>query len=102
TTVEAALAALDRHGPAARAVARGADPLVELERGGRPGGEVLVDLTRIPGLDRIEAGGDHLRLGCLVTHNQVIASAAAVERAVPLAQACLRLGPPPARPPRPR
>ena len=58
TTVEAALAALDRHGPAARAVAGGTDLLVELDRGVRPGVEVLVDLTRIPGLDRIEEQGD--------------------------------------------
>ena len=94
TTVEAALAALDRHGPAARAVAGGTDLLVELDRGVRPGVEVLVDLTRIPGLDRIEADGDRLRLGCLVTHNQVIASAAVVERALPLAQACLEIGSP--------
>ena len=91
--MEAALAALDRHGPAARA-ATDQNLLVELDRGVRPGVEVLVDLTRIPGLDRIEAGGDHLRLGCLVTHNQVISSAAVVERALPLAQACLEIGSP--------
>ncbi|HEX6785668.1 MAG TPA: FAD binding domain-containing protein, partial [Acidimicrobiales bacterium] len=46
------------------------------------------------GLDRIETGGDRLRLGCLVTHNQVIASAAVVDRALPLAQACLEIGSP--------
>jgi len=93
-SVETALAALDRYGPAARAVAGGTDLLVELDRGVRPGVDVLVDLTRIPGLDRIEVDGDRLRLGCLVTHNQVIASAAIVERALPLAQACLEIGSP--------
>ncbi len=92
--MEAALAALDRYGPAARVVAGGTDLLVELDRGVRPGVEVLVDLTRIPGLDRIEVEGERLRLGCLVTHNQVIASAAVVERALPLAQACLEIGSP--------
>ena len=93
-TLEAALAALDRYGPAARPIAGGTDLLVELDRGVRPGVDVLVDLTRIPGLDRIEADGDRLRLGCLVTHNQVIASAAVVDRALPLAQACLEIGSP--------
>jgi xanthine dehydrogenase iron-sulfur cluster and FAD-binding subunit A len=94
TTVEAALAALERHGPAARPVAGGTDLLVELDRGVRPGVEVLVDLTRIAGLDRIEADGGLLRFGCLVTHNQLIASPLAVDRALPLAQACLEIGSP--------
>ncbi len=93
-SVEEALALLADHGPAARAVAGGTDLLVELDRGVRPGVEVLVDLTRIPGLDRIEDGGDHLRLGGLVTHNQAVASSLVVDRALPLAQACLEIGSP--------
>jgi carbon-monoxide dehydrogenase medium subunit len=69
---------------------------VELDRGVRPGVEVLVDLTRIPGLDRIvaEEDGERVVLGGLVTHNQVIASDLVVSRALPLAQACLELGSP--------
>ncbi len=55
---------------------------------------MLVDLTRIPGLDRIEDAGDRLRLGPLVTHNDAIASAAVVAHALPLAQACLEVGSP--------
>ena len=93
-SVEEALALLADHGPAARAVAGGTDLLVELDRGVRDGVEVLVDLTRIPGLDRIEDGGDHLRLGGLVTHNQAVASSLVVDRALPLAQACLEIGSP--------
>jgi xanthine dehydrogenase iron-sulfur cluster and FAD-binding subunit A len=93
-TPDEAIAALERHGPVARPVAGGTDLLLELERGTRPGVEVLVDLTRIPGLDRIEVVGDRLRLGGLVTHNQVLASAAVVEHALPLAQACLEVGSP--------
>ena len=95
TTVEAALAALDRHGPAARAVAGGTDLLVELDRGVRPGVEVLVDLTRIPGLDRIE--GDerppppglpgHAQPGHRLDRGRSSA-------ALPLAQACLEIGSP--------
>jgi len=93
-TLEDALAALDRHGPAARPVAGGTDVLIELDRGVRPGVDVLVDLSRIAGLDAIEASGDRIRLGGLVTHNQVIASTLLVDRALPLAQACLEVGSP--------
>jgi carbon-monoxide dehydrogenase medium subunit len=92
TSLEEALQLLDAHGPSARPISGGTDLIVELDRGARPGVEVLVDLTRIPGLDRIEADGDRLRLGGLVTHNQVIGSALVVDRALPLAQACLEVG----------
>ncbi len=61
-TLEDALALLDAHGPAARPVAGGTDLLVELDRGVRPGVEVLVDLTRIQGLDGIDLDPDRGRL----------------------------------------
>jgi carbon-monoxide dehydrogenase medium subunit len=95
-TLERALELLDEYGAAARPVSGGTDLLVELDRGARPGVEVLVDLTRLPGLDRIdtEDDGERVVLGGLVTHNQVIASDLVVSRALPLAQACLEIGSP--------
>ncbi|HEY8092521.1 MAG TPA: FAD binding domain-containing protein [Acidimicrobiales bacterium] len=93
-SLEEALRLLDAHGPAARPIAGGTDLIVELDRRVRPGVEVLVDLTRIPGLDGIEASGGRLRLGALVTHNQIVGSAVVVDWALPLAQACLEVGSP--------
>ena len=80
--------------PTAQVVAGGTDLLLELARGDRPDVGALVDLTRISGLDSIQLVGDRVVLGPLVTHNQVVASELAVERALPLAQACLEVGSP--------
>ena len=94
TTVEAALAALKRHGPAARPVA-----------GDRPAGRAgprraarrrgVIDLTRIAGLDRIE--GRRWASSASAAWSPTTRSSPpplAVDRALPLAQACLEIGSP--------
>ncbi len=93
-SIEEALQALSQYHERARIVAGATDILIELERGSRPGVEVLIDITRVPGLDQIEHHGDSVRLGALVTHNQVVASELLVQRALPLAQACWEVGAP--------
>ncbi len=78
----------------ARIIAGGTDLLIEIERGQRSGIRVLIDISRLPDLDRIELRDGVIRLGALVTHNDAIVSDLIVQRALPLAQACWQVGAP--------
>jgi carbon-monoxide dehydrogenase medium subunit len=93
-SLEDALELLARHGDRAGIVAGGTDLLLELDRGVRPNVDTLVDLTRIPDLDRIETEGSAITLGPLVTHNDVVRSELLRIHAGPLAQACWEIGSP--------
>jgi xanthine dehydrogenase iron-sulfur cluster and FAD-binding subunit A len=95
TTLEEALDILAEQREKARIVAGGTDLIIEIERKVRRGIEIVVDITRVPGLDEItldEFGVIHL--GPLVTHNACVASKLINERALPLAQACWEVGAP--------
>jgi carbon-monoxide dehydrogenase medium subunit len=94
TSVAEALHLLAEHGAKARLVAGGTDILIELERKLRPDVETLIDISRLPNMDAIQRHGDDIRLGALVTHNQVVASDLIVESALPLAQAAWEVGAP--------
>lgn len=88
-SLDETLALLAEHQEAARIVAGGTDLLLEIERGARQGLRALVDITRIPDLDRIALGEDGLiHLGPLVTHNMAAVSGLLREHALPLALAC--------------
>ena len=92
-TLNETLAILARERGSARIIAGGTDLIVELDRNVRHLGSI-VDITRIPGLNRITLDSDRITLGPLATHNHVVASALCVERALPLAQACWEVGAP--------
>jgi carbon-monoxide dehydrogenase medium subunit len=94
-SIEEALQALAEQPGTKRLVAGGTDLILELERGVRPGISTLVDISRIPGLNRIVLDeNDVIHLGALVTHNDCAASKLVVERAFPLAQAAWEVGAP--------
>jgi carbon-monoxide dehydrogenase medium subunit len=78
TSVEHALDLLARFGPESRVLAGGHSliPMMKL-RLAQP--ETLVDINAIPGLSRITVEGDELRIGALVRHAQLLASAVAGE-----------------------
>ncbi len=88
STIREAVDMLASEGTRARIVAGGTDLLLEMARRQRPDVDTLIDITTIPGLSEIEPGEHGVRLGALVTHNQVVASEPAWEHLTPLAQAC--------------
>jgi carbon-monoxide dehydrogenase medium subunit len=94
-TVDEALVILARQGENARIIAGATDLMLEIERGVRSGIDILVDITRIPGLDQISLDEDGIiHLGPLVTHNHCVASKLIREKALPLALAAWEVGSP--------
>ncbi|MGD8996586.1 MAG: FAD binding domain-containing protein [Anaerolineae bacterium] len=94
TNVDDALRLLAEHGPEARVVAGGTDLMVELQRGTQDP-RVLIDITRIGGLNQVSLDDDGLvHVGPTVTHNQAAASGLLGERGYSLALACWRVGTP--------
>ncbi|HEV2262126.1 MAG TPA: FAD binding domain-containing protein [Candidatus Rubrimentiphilum sp.] len=88
-----ALALLSEHGASARVVAGGTDVLVELQRGIKPA-QTLIDITALTDLKYVRDEGDRIAIGALATHNDILASPACAQRALPLVQACVEVGAP--------
>ncbi len=94
THLEDALRLLQEHAEEARIVAGGTDLVVEMRNQVRKT-PVLIDVTRIGGLDTIRQGDDGLiHLGPMVTHAQAAASPLLQAHGLPLAQACWWVGSP--------
>lgn len=93
TTLEEALRLLRQYQGEARIIAGGTDVIVELSRGIKPT-ETLIDITRLRDLKYVRMEDGWIKLGALATHNDVLASAECIEKALPLAQACIEVGAP--------
>ena len=94
TSLEEALALVGEYGDRARVIAGGTDLLLELDRRSRSGIEILIDITRLEGLDAILHDGRRLHIGPTATHNQCVANQDLVTYALPLAQACWEIASP--------
>ncbi len=94
TNLDDAIRLLREHKEKARIVAGGTDLLIEMQNKVRTP-SVLIDVTRVGGLDEIRMGLDGLiHIGPMVTHAQAAASPLLQEQALPLAQACWWVGAP--------
>ena len=89
TTLEDALAALDS---GARPVAGGTDLVVGARQGKAPLPDAIVAIDRIEALGGIAVDDDGLRMGALVTHDEIVASTVIRERFTALADASAIVG----------
>lgn len=95
SNITEAILHLATFGSKARIIAGGTDLMLEIERGSRRGVEVLVDVSRIPGMSEITLDDqDWIHIGPLATHNHCVASELIRQRAYPLARACWEVGSP--------
>jgi carbon-monoxide dehydrogenase medium subunit len=93
TSVDHALDLLAQYGGDARLINGGTDLMVEIERKVRTP-RVVIDVSRVSGLDEIRLDDGVFHLGASVTHNQVVGDARLVAHAYPLARACWQVGAP--------
>lgn len=93
TSIDHVLELLAKHKRDARIINGGTDLMLEIERKVRTP-KIVIDVSRIPGLDEIRFDDGVFHLGASVTHNQAVGNRLLVERAYPLARACWEVGAP--------
>lgn len=93
-TLEQAIRSIGDSPGDTRIIAGATDLMLELENRSRPEVQRLVDISRVPGLDRIMVDDGWIHLGPLVTHNHCAGSSILQEHAFALAKACWEVGSP--------
>jgi CO/xanthine dehydrogenase FAD-binding subunit len=91
-SLDEALEMLDRYHGAARVIAGGTDIVPANRKGGTC--KVLIDITRIPGLNTIRLDGKTVMIGPLVTHTEVALSELIRKSGMALTEGASRLGSP--------
>lgn len=95
SSIDDVLDALKENTGATRIIAGATDLLLEMERGVRKDIDILVDISRISGLNSISLDdNDFIHIGPNVTHNHCVGSKLIRERALPLALASWSVGSP--------
>jgi carbon-monoxide dehydrogenase medium subunit len=95
SSVEDALNILVENPGKSKLIAGGTDILLELEKGIHPKNEILVDISRVEGLDLIIRDEENLiHIGPMVTHNHCVNSNVIQQYAPLLAEACYSVGSP--------
>ena len=97
TTVAEALSLLHRHKDNVRIIAGGTDLILDMEAAHTPAPAVLVDVTRIAGIDRIAQEDGWIVLGAGATHTQIEGSPLLHTHAACLTESCGVIGGPQVR-----
>lgn len=93
TSIDETLAILNKFRADARIINGGTDLILELEHNNiQP--KVLIDISRVPGLDAISYEDRWIHIGANVTHNQAAGSSLLRQYGFLLAQACWQVGVP--------
>jgi len=93
TSIEETLSCLRKYNPDARIINGGTDIILEVERKIRQP-SVLIDISRVQGLDKIWKDNGWIHIGASVTHNQAVSSHILHQYAYPLVRACWEVGAP--------
>ena len=93
TRVEQVLELLAKYRQDVRVINGGTDLIIEIERMVRSP-KVVVDVSRISGLNDVSLEDGVFHLGAGVTHNQAAGHKDLFEKAFPLASACWQVGTP--------
>lgn len=97
SSVDEALALLERYAGQARVIGGGTDLLLDIRQGHLAPPDALVDITRIPELCEVHADGDDLLLGAGVTHTRIVREPLIGARATCLVESCGVVGGPQVR-----
>jgi carbon-monoxide dehydrogenase medium subunit len=97
TTVTEALSLLNQHKDKARIIAGGTDLILDMEAEHTAAPEVLVDVTKITGIDRIAQEDGWIVLGAGITHTQIESSPLLHAQARCLTESCGVIGGPQVR-----
>jgi len=96
-SVEEAIHWLDHYDGCAQVIGGGTDLLLEIQQGAKPVMEAMVDTSRIAGLDRITEDGQHIIIGCAVTHTEIVHDERIIRHGTCLVEACGVIGGPQVR-----
>jgi len=81
STLDEALDLLARYQGQARVIAGGTDLLLDMQHGGHPSPEAMVDVSGIEGFKSITLEDDQISVGAGATHSQIVQTTLLSERA---------------------
>jgi len=96
-SLDEAIELLNRYDGRAQVIGGGTDLLLEIQQGRKPPVEAMVDPSRIAGLCEIDQDGEHIVIGCAVTHSQIVRDQRIIQHGTCLVEACGVIGGPQVR-----